>query len=152
MALNCAQTSPPTRKDSAKIPAIDSVIYLLRGERVILDADLAKIYGVETKALNQAVKRNRVKFPSDFHFHLTNDEADALNPSQVAIAHQAGTRTMRSQIVTASKRNLRHLPFAFTEHDAIMAANILTSTAGGADECLRGARLHQDARRTHRHP
>jgi hypothetical protein len=73
----------------------------VRGERVIFDSDLAKIYGVTTKALNQAVKRNGTKFPQDFAFRLTVAETTAL---------------MRSQTVTASKRNVRYRPFAFTEH------------------------------------
>jgi hypothetical protein len=114
-----------------KIPvaplAFDSIIHTIRGERVILDADLAKIYGVETKALNQAVKRNREKFPPDFLFQLTSDEADALNRSQIVTA--SAEHSLRSQIVTSSKGRggRRYLPFAFTEHGAIMAANILNS-------------------------
>ncbi len=114
-------------KSAALVPTIEAAIYALRGERVILDADLAKIYGVQTKVLNQAVKRNQDKFPPDFLFHLTSDEADALNRSQFVTASVGEKRAMRSQIVTASKRNVRHPPFAFTEHGAIMAANILNS-------------------------
>ncbi len=108
-------------------PSIETAIRMVRGERVILDADLAKIYGVATKVLNQAVKRNRNKFPPDFLLQLTSDEFDALNRSQRVTASHEEKRAMRSQIVTASKRNLRHLPHAFTEHGAIMAANILNS-------------------------
>ncbi len=92
--------------------AISSAIRTIRGERVILDVDLAAIYGVETKVLNQAVRRNRDKFPRDFIFQVADDEILA---------------NMRSQIVTASKRNVRHRPYAFTEHGAIMAATILKS-------------------------
>jgi len=92
--------------------SIASVIRTIRDVRVILDVDLAAIYGVETKALNQAVRRNREKFPRDFIFQLTDNESLA---------------NMRSQIVTASKRNVRHRPYAFTEHGAIMAATILKS-------------------------
>ena len=115
------------RKPPATVPAIDSVIYTLRGERVILDADLAKIYGVATKVFNQAVKRNREKFPSDFLFQLSADEAEAMNRSQSVAGSRA--RSLRSQIVT-SKRGRggrRYRPYAFTEHGAIMAANILNS-------------------------
>lgn len=89
---------------------------------MILDADLAKIYGVETKVFNQAVKRNRDKFPADFMFQLARKEAMDL---QRAMRQQ--NAILMSQIVTASKPNLRHLPFVFTEHGAIMAANILNS-------------------------
>lgn len=94
--------------------SIDGVIHIVRSERVILDADLAKIYGVPTKVLNQAVRRNPEKFPSDFLLELTRKETLALN---------------RSQPVTGSQkhRDLHIKPFAFTEHGALMAANILNS-------------------------
>ncbi len=95
--------------------SISSAIRTIRGERVILDVDLATIYGVETKALNQAVRRNRGKFPRDFIFQLTENEGLAQN---------------RSQFVTGSTqrhRGLQSLPYAFTEHGAIMAATILKS-------------------------
>ncbi len=90
---------------------VERRILFIRGHRAILDSDLAALYGVATRALNQAVKRNAERFPSDFAFRLTSREAKA----------------MRSQIVTASKRNVRYLPYAFTEHGAIMAANVLNS-------------------------
>jgi len=120
---------PPAtkRKPAALVPSIEAAIHTLRGERVILDADLAKIYGVQTKVLNQAVKRNSEKFPPDFFFQLTSGEADALSRSQSVTGSPEEKRTMRSQIVTASKRNVRHSPNAFTEHGTIMAANILNS-------------------------
>lgn len=107
----CAQP----RKSPAPLSAVEGVIHTIRGERVILDADLAKLYGVPTKALNQAVRRNRVKFPPDFLLQLTGSEILTLN---------------RSQIVTGSAQRHRDplsRPFAFTEHGAIMAANILNS-------------------------
>jgi hypothetical protein len=114
------------RTKSSDTPAIETSIREIRGERVILDAHLARIYGVETRVLNQAIKRNRDKFPPDFLFQLTRDELDELNRSQTVIAPRR-TTGMRSQTVIASKRNVRHPPFAFTEHGAIMAANILNS-------------------------
>jgi len=77
--------------------------------------------------LNQAVRRNREKFPPDFFFQLTSGEVDALNRSQVVTGSQQEKEAMRSQTVIASKRNIRHLPYAFTEHGAIMVANILKS-------------------------
>jgi hypothetical protein len=86
-------------------------IHEVRNQRVITDADLARIYGVSTKRLNEAVKRNRERFPTDFAFQLTRQE----------VAH------LRSQFATASKRNVRFLPYAFTEHGAIMAAAVLNS-------------------------
>jgi hypothetical protein len=97
-----------------RIESITRAILLLRGQRVLLDADLAKLYSVTTKALNQAVKRNANRFPRDFLFRLNRVETDALN---------------RSQAVTGSQkhRDPRFPPFAFTEHGAIMAATILNS-------------------------
>jgi phage regulator Rha-like protein len=95
--------------------AIDGVIHTIRGERVILDADLAALYGVKTKALNQAVRRNRDKFPPDFLLELKTDEAEQLMRS-------------RSQSVTLKRgQNIKYAPYAFTEHGALMAANILNS-------------------------
>jgi phage regulator Rha-like protein len=92
---------------------IDSVIQFVRGERVILDTDLAKIYGIPAFRLNEAVKRNKDRFPDDFLFQLTKEEHDSLT-SQIAITKKGsgGRRT---------------LPYAFTEHGAVMAANILKS-------------------------
>ncbi len=104
------------------IQPIERVIFTVRGEKVILDFDLAAIYGVPTKALNQAVKRNVGRFPQDFCFTLTADEWEAMR-----CQFGASSQSMRSQFVTASKRNIRHLPQAFTEQGAIMAANVLRS-------------------------
>ena len=103
---------------------IEALIYTIRGQRVILDHDLAAIYGVSTKALNQAVKRNADRFPDDFAFQLTSDEAADFFNLQKALSDK---KAMRSQNVTASKRNIRFCPYAFTEHGAVMAANILHS-------------------------
>lgn len=88
-------------------------IYAIRGQRVILDSDLAQVYGVNTKSLNQAVKRNADKFPADFMFQLT--------PQEVT--------NMWSQSVTTSQRfrSPKYRPLAFTEHGAIMAATVLNS-------------------------
>lgn len=119
--------SAAKRKTSVPLVSIEAAIRSLRGERVILDADLGKIYGVETRTLNQAVNRNRHKFPPDFFFQLTSNEVIALNRSQIVTASPGEKKAMRSQIVIASKRNVRHPPYAFTEHGAIMAANILNS-------------------------
>ena len=111
-----------TMKDLIPTERIEQAIFLIRGQKVLLDADLALIYGVPTKVLNQAVKRNLRRFPSDFVFRLTAEELEAIQ-SQIA----AGAN--RSQIVTGSQkhRDPRFLPYAFTEHGAIMAANVLNS-------------------------
>lgn len=89
-------------------------ILLIRKQKVMLDADLAELYGVSTKALNQAVKRNIERFPEDFMFRLDAEEVADLN---------------RSQIVTGSQkhRDPRYPPYAFTEHGALMLGNILRS-------------------------
>jgi hypothetical protein len=104
------------RKDRASDQAvpIETVIQTIRGERVILDADLARRYGVETRVLNQAVRRNSEKFPTDFVFWLNLTEAKQANRSQTVIGSQ-------------KHRDLRFLPYAFAEHGAIMAANVLNS-------------------------
>jgi hypothetical protein len=119
----------PSRNKRLGIPDGDlaEMIREIRGQRVMLDADLARIYGVTTKAFNQAVKRNRKRFPPDFIFRLTQAEVDELatSRSQIVTASRGG---IRSQSVTASKRNLRYRPYAFTEHGALQAANILNST------------------------
>lgn len=105
--------SPAT--PSASLDSLEPIIHTIRGERVILDADLARLYGVETKVLKQSVRRNREKFPPDFMFVLTLAEAEQF-------------RRSRSQIVTLKRGgNIKHAPFAFTEHGALMVANLLNS-------------------------
>jgi len=101
-----------------------NLIVQVRGVPVILDSDLAKAYGVTTKALNQAVKRNRERFPDEFVFVINPQEVTSLISQTVISSYTP----MRSQFVTASeKRNDRYLPYAFTEHGAIMAAMVLSS-------------------------
>ena len=104
---------------------IESLITTIRGQKVILDADLAKVYGVPTKRLNEQVKRNADRFPEDFVFQLTLEEVTNLR-SQNATLNAVGNR---SQIATGPQkhRDPRFLPYAFTEHGAIMAANVLNS-------------------------
>ena len=98
----------------ALVPAhVERTILLLRGERVILDADLATLYGVETRSLVQAVKRNLQRFPGDFMFQLTAEEA-ALLRSQTGIS-------------SAGHGGRRYAPYAFTEHGVAMLAAVLNS-------------------------
>lgn len=87
------------------------MVHVIRGKRVMLESDLARIYGVSTKRLKEQFKRNRDRFPADFAFQLTNQEF----------------MLMRSQIATSSRRNMRQRPYVFTEHGAIMLASILNS-------------------------
>ena len=100
-----------TKKVTKALIPIERQILFIRSVRVITDDSLAAIYGVSTKRLNEQVKRNRDRFPEDFCFQLTSREVSS----------------MRSQNATASKRNVRYHPYVFTEHGAIMAANILRS-------------------------
>jgi len=105
--------------------ALEPMILTIRGKKVVLDMELARIYGVTTKVFNQAVKRNKRKFPADFMFQLTLEEYENLR-SQLVTSRDD---TNRSQFVTGSQkyRNPRYLPYVFTEHGAVMAANILRS-------------------------
>ena len=100
-------------EQSVAIEQIDGMIRLIRGVRVMLDRDLARIYGVPTFRFNEAIKRNRHRFPPDFMFQLTRKEFDSLT-SQIAISKpgRGGRRTV---------------PYAFTEHGALQAANVLRS-------------------------
>ena len=97
---------------------IVSRILLLRGQKVILDADLAELYGVSTGRFNEQVRRNRDRFPSDFMFQLTNQEVERLR-SQIAISI--------GEMRLVGRGGRRYLPHAFTEHGAIMAATILNT-------------------------
>jgi hypothetical protein len=110
---------------SRKRMAVEAVIHSVRGEKVILDVDLARIYGVTTKRLNEQVKRNARRFPADFAFRLSKAELEQL-VGQRARSEQSGNR---SQIATGPQkhRDPRFLPYAFTEHGALMAANVLNS-------------------------
>lgn len=108
--MNCSMTSNKSKNVSLLIQNIDHTIYTIRGQRVILDEDLAKIYGVETKVLNQAIRRNKERFPEGFMFKLTIKEF-----------------ALRSQFVTSKRGGRRHMPFAFTEHGTVMLASVLHS-------------------------
>jgi hypothetical protein len=114
----------PTKSEQksalAVIEQVEEKIHIIRGQRVMLDSDLAEVYQVETRVLKQAVRRNRHRFPDDFLFELSPDETALLERS-------------RSQTVTLntspSKRgsNIKYAPFAFTEHGAVMLASVLKS-------------------------
>ncbi len=114
------------------VSRVEGRIYWVRGQRIMLDFDLAKIYGASTKQLNQAVRRNRARFPSDFMFQLAEDETSAL----------------RSQFVTSNigRGGRRYMPYAFTEHGAVMLSSVLhTETAVNASIAIARAfvRLRQ---------
>ena len=101
----------PDKKSLVVVANIESKILLIRGQKVMLDADLAELYGVETRRLNEQVNRNRERFPEDFMFQLTAEEFANL----------------KSQFATSSWGGRRKLPYAFTEHGSIMAASVLNS-------------------------
>ena len=117
------------------VARIERRIFLLRGEKVMLDRDLAELYGVETKALNQAVKRNIERFPADFMFQVSKGEADLIARSQIVTldVETSGNshkkrKNPRSQIVTLeSGKNLKYRPFVFTEQGVAMLSSVLRS-------------------------
>jgi hypothetical protein len=102
----------PRCPDLVPVDQVEKTILLIRGQRVILDADLAKLYGVPTERLNQQVRRNQGRFPADFMFHLTKDEKLEVLAN---CKHLSGLRFSQA------------LPLAFTEHGAIMAASVLNT-------------------------
>ncbi|WP_457337464.1 ORF6N domain-containing protein [Rhizobacter sp. P5_C2] len=105
---------------STQLLALDAItlrIATVRGQRVLLDSDLAALYEVETKRFNEAVRRNVAKFPADFMFQLTAEEWAGLRSQFATLDAASGGRG----------RHRKYLPYAFTEHGAIMAANLLSS-------------------------
>jgi hypothetical protein len=104
----------PPRSSGKRVTAprsVESLIHVIRGQKVMLDADLVALYGVTTKAFNQAIKRNAERFPEDFMFRLDHQESAIL----------------RSQFVTSSKRKIEYQPLAFTEHGVAMLSAVLHS-------------------------
>ena len=105
---------------------IENLIQVIRGKQVILDRDLARLYGVETRVLNQAVQRNIERFPADFMFQLTKEEAE-LSRSQFATSN-VNSINLTSQIVISNGRGgQRYLPYAFTENGIAMLSSVLRS-------------------------
>ena len=103
------------KKAAQLVIRVDRLIHQVRGQRIMLDVDLARLYGVQTFRFNEAVKRNEARFPADFRFQLSKEEFQSLT-SQSAISKTSSGRGGR-----------RTLPWAFTEHGALQAANILNS-------------------------
>ena len=101
--------------EEMEIQIIQNKIYEIRGQRVMLDSDLAELYQVETKALKQAVRRNIERFPEDFMFEISNEEFNSLKDS------------LRSQFVTSNRGGIRYMPFAFTEMGVAMLSSVLRS-------------------------
>jgi len=111
-AFESPMTSP------REMQTVENAIHLVRGQRVMLDSDLAAIYGVTTKRLNQQLRRNETRFPHDFAFQLTAEEFADLR-SQIA------TSSLKSQFATSKKGGRRYRPWVFTEHGAL--ASVLNS-------------------------
>jgi hypothetical protein len=119
--------------EALAIERIEPLIHDIRGEKVILDSDLARLYGVSAKRLNEQVKRNQERFPRDFTFQLTVKESAALrsqfatSASQVVDHEDSGTNWSQFATSLRKHRGAAYRPHAFTEHGAIMAANVLNS-------------------------
>jgi ORF6N domain-containing protein len=117
----CLDQFDQSMSSHRRIANLESAIHLIRGQRVMLDSDLAMIYGVTTKRLNEQLKRNRLRFRPDFAFQLTVQEFRNLK-SRIA------TSSLRSQFGTSSSHGgKRKLPLVFTEHGALMFASVLNS-------------------------
>ena len=117
----CLDQFDQSMSSHRRIANLESAIHLIRGRRVMLDSDLAAIYGVTAKRLNEQLKRNRPRFPDDFAFQLTGQEFTNLK-SQIA------TSSLSSQFGTSSSHGgKRKLPWVFTEHGALMLASVLNS-------------------------
>ena len=120
------------RKEIVPVDQIAHRIRQLRGEKVLLDYDLAALYGVAVKVLNQAVKRNRKRFPSDFMFQITDEEAAFLrlfSSSVREVAQRQEAATNWSQFVTSlpKHRGAKYRPYAFTEEGVAMLSSVLNS-------------------------
>jgi len=113
--MDDAARSPRPRTGAIGVDEVADRIVVIRGRRVMLDRDLAAVYGVAPKRLNEQVKRNQARFPDDFMFRLTLQEGQALLAS-------------RSQVATLKRgANVKYAPYAFTEHGAVMLAAVLDS-------------------------
>ena len=113
MRSSSREATPPELRGG--LVSIDRTIFAVHGQRVILAADLANIYGVETRTLNQAVKRNAARFPPDFAFRLSRKDAIRIQ------------RSRSHSVILKRGANIKYAPLAFTEHGVLMAASILNS-------------------------
>lgn len=114
-------------RGNTDIEVIKHRTYEVRGMRVMLDRDLAELYGVETRVLNQAVKRNTDRFPADFMFQLTREERDSMSSQIVMTSGQEDCMSSQIVMTSSNKRPKVALPYAFTEHGALMLASVLRS-------------------------
>lgn len=112
--------------ESAETPPLEPLIIEIRGHRIMLDADLARLYGVHTKRFNEAFKRNQGRFPVDFAFRLSDAEFSHVR-MQLSASGKGSSNWSQFATSSASRRGKTYRPWAFTEHGALMAANILRS-------------------------
>ena len=130
--MTISQIKKIYNKNLIPVERLERQIFLIRGQKVMFDFDLAELYQVETKNLNRAVKRNLDRFPDDFMFQLTKDEVENWK-SQImplSLRFQIGTSNMRFQSGAASKEDRggrRYLPYVFTEHGVAMLSSVLRS-------------------------
>ncbi|MEW6305025.1 MAG: ORF6N domain-containing protein [Verrucomicrobiota bacterium] len=106
---------------------IRNSIHTIRGQRVLLDEDLARFYGVPVKRLNEQLRRNRQKFPADFAFQLNKKEWAALRSQTVILKDSAALRSQNATLKGGRGRHRKYAPVAFTEYGALQAANVLSS-------------------------
>src|SRR5438445_8723696 len=104
------------------------LVFFVRGEKVLLDADLAMLYGVEARALNQAVARNRKRFPADFMFQLTKKEFDNMRSQFVTTSRRALVNSSQAVMSSRKHRGRAYRPYAFTEQGVAMLSSVLRSS------------------------
>lgn len=126
MALRIWSLKPKQENNMQKIQSIQNRIYEIRGERIMLDFDLATLYEVETRVLNQAVKRNIERFPDDFMFQLKSFEYDDIKNYLNALKQNPSSQFVMMKSL-APNRTDKYLPYAFTEHGVAMLSGILRS-------------------------
>jgi hypothetical protein len=123
------------RSTPVDVTQVERLIYLVRGQRVVLDQDLAALYGVTTKRFNEQIRRNRRRFPPDFMFKMTREEYENLrsqfatsrNPIEIGTGENQSLRSQFATLKTGRGKHRKYLPNLFTEHGAIMAASVLNS-------------------------
>jgi len=114
-------------KPAFTIETIERKIYLIRGQKVMLDSDLAALYGVETKVLNQSVRRNVMRFPLDFRFQLTAEESDALRCQTGILELHDYLRSQSVTLKLGRGKHRKYLPYVFTEQGVAMLSSVLNS-------------------------
>lgn len=142
-------SSKMERKARVDAEVIQRAVLRVRSQNVLLDADLADLYGVDVRALNQAVARNADRFPSDFMFKLTAKEAASLRSQSVILESDRGRNSLRSQTVTLDGgrgRHRKYLPNAFTEQGVAMLSSVLRTTACASPRHSRTIASPSDAR------